>query len=252
MYGVGLCRRGRSHYFWIRLLNCGRRTRSSRGLLDNSMDTIIHSDTFSVARRLDELGLSHDVLVNAVAAGYQARSNCMDVDPKMFRGLTMWAVTTRHLRLRLLPNWRQKDDANLSLIVSPDERIAIGVATGDEGTGIPDLIPSTKSSKGPRTIDAVATNNRQLELEFTFPDGWTPSFPSVTKHGDCATWLLLIHCDASSVRAELSHPLSFDDYKRVNGWRERILLPSINIEPLDEIELDDDTLPIDVPVRRKA
>ncbi len=217
------------------------------------MDTIVHLDTFLVAKRLQELGLSQDLLVNAVNAGYQARSNCMDIDPKMFPGLTMWAITTRDLRLNLLPKkWRQKDDANLSLIVSPDGRIAIGVATGDDGTGIADLIPSTKSRKGPRTMDAVAANNRQLELEFTFPDGWKPSFPSDAKGGDCATWLLLIHCDASSVRAELSHPLSFDDNNHVNGWRERILLPTTNIEPLDEIKLDDDTPPIDVPVRRKA
>ena len=183
------------------------------------MDTIVHSDTLSAAQRLSELGLSYDVLSNAVTAGYQARSNCTPVDPKMFAGLTMWAVTTRHLRLGLLPEWRQEDDANFSLIVSPDGHTAIAVATGDEGTGIVELDPSTQYSKGPRTIEAVAENSRQLSIEFTFPDGSAPSIPALNTHGERATWLLLIHCGVASVRAELSHPVSYDDDMRVSGWR---------------------------------
>lgn len=116
-----------------------------------------------------------------------------------------------------------KDDGNFSLTVSPDGQIAIAIATGDEGTGIFDQIPITQSSKGPRTMEAVATNNKQLGLELVFPDGWIPPLYDPMKFGDCATWLLLIHREDTEIRAELSHPMGFDDNKRLSGWKERII-----------------------------
>ena len=216
------------------------------------MDTIIHSDTLAVARRLSEMGLSYGVLANAVTAGYQAASNCTELDPKSYRGLTMWAVTTRHLRMQLLPRWQRQDDGNFSLTVSPDGQMAIAVATGDIATGVTDLVPTTQSSKGPCTVEAVAANNRQLGFEFTYPDGWTPPSPSPLECGDRATWLLLIHRGDTILRAELSHPLAFDDNTRVCGWRERILLRPIETGPLDQLELADPVPPVEVPIHRRA
>lgn len=216
------------------------------------MEPIIHSDHFAVARRLRELGLTLDVLLNAVTAAYQAWSNCTDLDPKMYPGLTVWAVAIRHLRMGLLPKWEAKDDGNFSITVSPDGQTAITVATGDDGTGIPDRIPTTQSSKGPRTMEAVAANNKQMGLDLVFPDGWIPPLYDPAKFGDCATWLLLIHRDDTAVRAELSHPLGFDDNKRVSGWKERILLPSVDVAPLEELDLEEREQALDVPVRRKV
>lgn len=218
------------------------------------METIVHSEPFAVAKRLRELDpdLTLDVLLNAVRAAHQAWSNCTDLDPKMYAGLTLWAVAIRHLRMGLLPRWQAKDDGNFSITVSPSERVAITVATGDDGTGIVNRIPTTQSSKGPRTMEAVAANNKQMGFELTFPDGWIPPLYDPAKFGDCATWLLLIHRDDATVRAELSHPLGFDENKRVSGWTERILVPAIDIGPLDQVEVEERQQPIDVPVQRKA
>lgn len=217
------------------------------------MDTIIHSDPLAVARRLRDLGLTTDILINAVRAAYQAWSNCTDLDPKMYPGLTVWAVAIRHLRMGLLPQqWQARDDGNFSVTVSPDGQVAITVATGDDRTGIADRIPTTQSSKGPRTMEAVAANNKQMGLDLVFPDGWIPPLYDPAKFGDCATWLLLIHRDDLAVRAELSHPLGFDDYKRVSGWKERILLPSVDVAPVEEFEFEQLEEPVDVPVRRKV
>ena len=217
------------------------------------MNSIVYSDTVAVAQRLQDLGVTRDVLMNAVTAAYQASSNCSDLDPKMYRGLTMWAVTNRHLRMALLPEWEARDDGNFSLTVSPDGRIAIAVATGNDGTGIADLVPLTQSSKGPRTAEAVAANREQLGFQFTFPDGQTPQpLCDPANIGTRATWVLLIRQADTTVRAELSLPMSFDTKGRVSGWSERILLPTINFAPLDAIELDDHEIFIDVPVRRRV
>ncbi len=216
------------------------------------MKTIVHSDSIAIARRLRELGLSADVLLNAVTASYQAWSNCTELDPRMYPGLTMWAMAIRHLRMGLLPQWKANDEGNFPLTVSPDGSVAISVATADEATGIVGQTPATQSSKGPRTMEAVAANNAQLGFELTFPDGWMPPMYDATKFGDCATWLLLIHRGETVVRSELSHPLGFDEYKRVSGWKERIILPTIDIAPLRDVETDDLQQEIEVPVQRRA
>ncbi len=217
------------------------------------MDTIVHSDESAVTRRLGELGLTQEILTNAVIAAYQAWSNCTDFDPSMYRGLTIWAVAVRHLRLGLVPEkWQAKNEANYSITISPDGRIAIAVATGDEGTGIAQGFPTTQSSKGPRTMDALAANNRQLGFEFRFPDGNTPPLLDPATFGERATWLLLIHRSNKELRAELSHPLGFDNNLRVSGWKERLLLPPIDIEQLASFQPGERKQPIDIPVRRKA
>lgn len=239
--------------FWILDHTCGRKT-GSPGVpdMEEVMETIVHSEPLAVARRLRELGLTLDVLLNAVTAAYQACSTCTELDPRMYPGLTMWAVAIRHLRAGLLPRWQAKDDGNFSITVSPDDQVAIAVATGDDGTGIAERIATTQSSKGPRTMEAVAANNKQMGFELTFPDGWIPPLYDPAKFGDCATWILLIHRDDTAVRAELSHPLGIDENKRVSGWRERILLPSIDTGPLVDVEIEDREVPVDVPVHRKA
>jgi hypothetical protein len=216
------------------------------------MRTIVHSDPIAVARRLKELDLTTDVLLNAVTASHQARSNCTELDPKMFPGLTMWATAIRHLRMGLLPRWKVNDEGNYPLTVSPDGSVAISVATADEATGVAGRSPATQSSKGPRTMEAVAANNVQLGFELIYPDGWALPMYDGQRFGDCATWLLLIHSDNSTLRAELSLPLGVDEYRRVSDWQERILLPSIDVDPLREVETDDRQRPIEVPVQRRA
>jgi hypothetical protein len=219
------------------------------------METIVHSAPFAVARRLRELdlALTPDILLNSGTTAYQAWSLCTDLDPKMFAGLSFWAVAIRTLRMGLLPKkWQAKDDGNYSLTVSPSGLVAITVATGDENTGLRDRMPTTQSSKGPRTMEAVAANNIQMGFQLTFPDGWTPPLYDPSRFGDCTTWLLLLYHDNTTVRAELSHPLGFDENKRVSGWKERLLLPSIDVGPREEIKVEERQQPIDVPVKRKS
>jgi hypothetical protein len=103
------------------------------------------------------------------------------------------------------------------------------------------------SPKGPRTADVVAAN--QLVLDLRIPGDITPVTKSTQQR---ETWLLLIHMDDSEVRAELSFPLTINEYDFVTGWRERIILPSVDFNPA-EIDLPvDDSPDIDIAVRRRG
>ena len=215
------------------------------------MDTKVYSDTVAVVRRLKELGLTHDVLANAVTAAYQKSSNCTSLHPKVYRGFTLWAETIGNLRA-LLPEWQAKGDGNYDVTVSPNGQIAIVVATGDSGTGVTNLVPTTQSSKGPRTVAAVAANQNQLRFQFAFPDAWIPPLIDPAKIGSRATWILLIHQADAAMRAELSLPLRFDAKNRVSGWSERILLSLVDYATLGEIKLNERDQLIDVPVRRRV
>jgi hypothetical protein len=208
----------------------------------------LYIDVFDVKRRLKSLGLTVDILLDAVRAGFTGRSNCSELDPPMYPGQTMWAHTVRRLRQGTAPiGWKPDNANNYCVAVSP-EGMAIAVATGDANTGRPDAIPSTSSPKGPCTAEAVAVN--QLVLDLRLPGEEMPSQPIDVSQRQ--TWLLLIYLDRSEVRAELSLPLSLDEQDRVADWRERIILPSVDFDP-DQIELpSDDSGDIDISIRRRA
>jgi len=208
----------------------------------------LYFEIFDVESRLATLGLTIDILLDAVRAGFTGRSSCSELDPPMYPGQTMWAHTVRRLRQGTAPiGWKPDNSNNYCVALSP-EGIAIAVATGDANTGRQDAIPSTSSPKGPCTIEAVAVN--QLELDLKLPDQETAvESPEVIQR---QTWLLLIYLDQSEVRAELSLPLSLDEQDRVTGWRERIILPSVDFDP-NQIELPGNDSPdIDIAVRRRA
>ena len=209
----------------------------------------LYVEVFEVERRVSQLGLTIDVLLDAIRAGFLGRSTCTELDPPTYPGQTMWAHTVRRLRQRTAPiGWKPDNAGNYCVALSADETIAIAVATGDGNTGRPDADPSTNSPKGPRTADAVATNQLLLDLRFPGED----SSNSVTEDAQRETWLLLVHLDRSEVRAELSLPSGLDEQERVTGWSERIILPSIDFDP-ERVDVPLDNGPdIDIEVRRRA
>lgn len=214
------------------------------------MNTILHTEQFAASSRIHDLGLETSDLREAVKAAYVARSNCTELDPPYFAGMTTHAVAVRQLRLQLIPKgWVPTDEGNYSRVISPDGDIAIGVATGDEFTGMASQAPATKSPKGARTFEVVAANARQLGFEILFPEGF--ALPEI-KNADCTTWLLLMRVVGNEIQSELSHPMNIDDGRRICEWRERILLPSLDFDPTDQLTLDtDEGVDFDVPVSRR-
>lgn len=205
------------------------------------------------AARLFELGLEERTIEEAVIRGLSERQTCTPFHPPSYPGTTQWAETHAALRQLLAPaSWTPCDRRNYSRVLSPNERIAITVATGDLHTGDIGLVePATRYPKGPATRDAVEDN--QLSL--------LPLVPSEDPEADeetivAQTWILLLATDEQELVYELSLAAEQDGEGRVVAWSERIIFPPIEIAALpardsdDADDDEDDSGDIDVPIER--
>jgi hypothetical protein len=210
--------------------------------------TQVRSEATEIVSRLAALGLNESELAQAVMRGILARSEATPNHPPLYAGFVTWGITVCALRELLLPKgWERNDEGNYSTVVHPSHTFAIAVATGDENTGNPNANPMTKSPKGPSTRSAVAVNLNQSLL---FPD-----LPALADDEDenRLTWILLISHVNGKVKSELSLPINCEG--KVDGWRERIMLRDIDLDPTQSISIDPvmPNLPdIDIDVRRKA
>jgi hypothetical protein len=194
------------------------------------------------------LGLAEGVLRDAVAKGLDARKRCTAFDPPSFPGIAQWAMTHRSLREVLtLQGWSADDTGGFSTVVSPNGRVAVTVAAGDDRTGKHGLpTPTTKHRRGPLTHAAIEGN--QLAL-------FGPGAQLDDEHGADArrvTWILLVATRHDEVRVELSCPRAIDEAGRVASWSERIILDALEVEPTLDLlpDEDDPDLDIDVPIER--
>ena len=212
----------------------------------------VRFESKDVDSRLAELGLNASLLQEAVMQGMLARSEATPNDPPLFPGFATWSRTVRSLREQLIPHpygWSRCDDGNYSLVVNPDGKIAIAVATGDENTGNVHIKPMTKSPKGTRTQCAIEINQYQGHLFDDMPNLEIPEGPN----SDRVTWILLqnYHQAFKEVRYELSLPNSYSG--KIDGWSERIILGSLPFDPTIVIPVPViPNLPdIDVPLIRR-
>jgi hypothetical protein len=210
-----------------------------------------HQEPDDRSSRLFELGLEERTVEEAVLRGLSARRTCTPFHPPSFPGTTQWAETHAALRQLLAPaGWSPCDRRNYSRIISPNERIAITVATGDDHTGEIGLFePATRYPKGPATRNAVDIN-LQLSLLPVEPIAEADAAEEVIS---AQTWILLLATDDDELTYELSLPAGQDEEGRVISWSERIIFPSIEIAQiplLQEDDEDDDPGDIDVPIER--
>jgi hypothetical protein len=179
--------------------------------------------------------LTERILLDAVELGFLAWLNCTENHPSSVPGIVAWGDTIRGLRESLLPlGWERCNDRNLPLTVNRQTMIAVTASSGDEFTGLEEMTPRTRNSKGPRTKEAVDSNCIQLGLFSDMPV--PPKDPKDLEAIDeWATWLLLTYRDlkAGYVRCELSRPVNMGIDGRVDGWAERIILGSIPFDGED-------------------
>lgn len=179
------------------------------------------------SKLLGDFGVTSEPFRNAVNRARLEWATCTEYDPPGFQGMIFWGATVRYLREELLArNWTMADPRNYSLVFTPDGSKAISVATGTEDTGTtsPSARPTTKSPKGPATIEAVESNASQLELEL----GDTPrrtAPPPPPRREPSLIYIFLIRIDRGEVFAELSLPLTMGPDGRPLQWRERVVIP---------------------------
>jgi hypothetical protein len=190
------------------------------------MKTNVFSKPEESRDRLAELGLEAVIFTQAIQRGQAIAAGYTSNHPAICRGISQWGEVVAAIREQLSPQgWTRMDDDNFALTVNPTRTIAISVSTGDEITGIADATPSTSSTKGPRTADAVVVNALQLDLF-----GNVPLKPEELKGSNgVMTWILLFHRDvtAQETRFELSRPVKMDSDGHVILWVERIIFPPL-------------------------
>lgn len=182
----------------------------------------IASSPDEVEAALRTLGLTSNIVRDVIThAAYFVTLVTGPLDPKTYPSIVFWAAQVRRLRELLIPKgWQRIDDLNHPLIESPDNRVRIMVAAGDEETGNPRGRPQTKNKKGPATFSAVHRNRHQLLLF-----GQHPLLS--TEETDPLTWVLLVHRTAEFIKAEVSLPVVADYEGYLVEWESRIILPNI-------------------------
>jgi hypothetical protein len=198
----------------------------------------------SVQARLTALGLDLRSLDRAIRAGELARDNATDHDPKVAAGWDAYRMRVRTLRDELVPRgWKKATQFGVELVCSPDGSCTVITRGGDSGVGDdkmfsqPDPQPKRKLGDGARgAITASLALN---------PDWLNVEAEDQTRTSDM--WMLLVHRDKDCVRAELSLPTGVTADGDVLGWRERIILPEIDLSnepvggrPVEELNDADD------------
>src|SRR6185437_1400734 len=190
------------------------------------MKTNVFSKPEESRDRLRQLGLDALVFVQAIQRGQAIAAGYTPNHPAICRGISQWGEVVAAIREQLLPRaWTRMDEDNFPLTFNPPRNIAISVSTGDASTGIVDATPSTRSTKGPRTANAVIVNALQLNLF-----GNVPLRPEELKCSNgVMTWIFLFHRDvaAQETRFELSRPVKMDSDGHVDVWVERIIFPAL-------------------------
>lgn len=223
----------------------------------------VYKENSEVETRLDQLGLTIEMLQEAAKANFLAQASCNANDAPTAPGFLGWNASVRVLREFLtVQDWERKNIKNSPRLVHPEGDYSIMFATGDDGTGIPILTPKTKSYKGTTTRASVNDNAQQASL---FDSEMIPQVVPFHKYvGDKpagnTTWVFLVHVqiDQASenpkhiVRCELSMPVDMDDSGYINSWSERIIIPEIDINPDNTDRKTEFTPEQEIVLKRKS
>jgi hypothetical protein len=185
--------------------------------------------------------LNEELLLEANMRGFEARLESTPAHPPTSAGTFHWHDYVAALRTELALNgWQIKNHKNCPFVISPDQNIMVLVMTGDRDTGIETGNPTNQADKGQVLSEAIQSELFEMQS------------------GDSGTqlWILLYHVERApdgspkEIRTEFSRPARFDR-KKIVEWSERIILRTIETDEAPEIESNESTKPIDVPVERR-
>lgn len=175
----------------------------------NTNRAILHTDACDVDRRLNDLGLTRDLLLRAEAEG------CLDYQNAPFGGIdgnANYRAADRALSVLIAQSqgiFSRQSHLNIPVAMNGTGTFAIAVTTGDHNCGINgDTDPETKTVKGPNMKRAI-----KQRLKF--------SADSDDLGVDLCVLLSAWQSDAAF---ELSFPMTPDADGRIRGWRERFII----------------------------
>jgi hypothetical protein len=200
----------------------------------------IRHEQADVDGRLASLGLDTEWLRESVRRGLADGAQCTANDPLILPSFLNWGKTVGYLRDHLLPHgWQRSRRAGYEVTVSPNGRVALAVAAGDEGTGMRKIPVRTRTPKGPATFAAILSNTGMRNVEMS---ELIDSFPKGKPLPKEQTWILLFLADNAKdeIRVELSLPTGVATDGQVTVWGERLILNPITWSGPGTDELIDD------------
>ncbi len=206
------------------------------------------------ASTLAGMGLSEELLAEAVHFAYLERERCSANDVNAAGGNAAWGKPLRFLRDKLLrEGWHRGGQPDLESVISPDRSFRICSAAGNWATGDLNSMPATAGLKGRLTLDAIHDNG-QMTLDIV--GGSTRSLPQMRTH-------YLLHC-LDEAREHIRHELSIPTHMtirpeakkgRIDEFKHRLIFKPIafeaetDVEDKDEEEFSDD---LDIAIPRRA
>ena len=222
------------------------------GTSSSQPEEIQEPDPLAVIARLHELGIPQEVLLEALRIGYQKGDFTTAAHPRTYQGTVVWGEITAELRGRLKAlGWDLDDTDNIARVISPDEEVVVVAVRGNHRTGRRSKHEqlSTLRPRGPAGVRIIKVNI-QFELILQ-EDGDEMSQDVLSDFG--GTWFLLYNRVEDIIRSELSFANAVDESGSLLKWRERLVLPDIDLlRPPPEDDQGEGTPDVDVPVTRRV
>ncbi len=165
-------------------------------------ETAFYIDPWDRDKRLRDLVLDRDPLIEVVRAAVAGRGNCTDNNPKSSPGFYAWdfAITELRRLYRGKDGWDRFEENGVEGIVHHKRKLKITVVSTDFGTCDKLRSPRNRTPKGPAT-EKITDLNSQYEL---FPRS------DIRRSEDgYQMYVICIFDDGAKVRAELSLPVRF-------------------------------------------
>lgn len=215
------------------------------------MTTTLQPNTPEQQKTLKTLGINPQLLCEIGTRILAAYNQATPHDAANAAGSFAYFAAVKASRDILCPQgWAPLRKHNLEFVVQLGRNLLLLVSSGDKNTGfVGDVEPKTKNPKGNQTRKVVAKNANQLYL---WPEMEPPEH--ILDFDSAPAWFLLYHIDPKEgiMRMELSLPIGFDiEELRVDGWKQRIILQSIEFNPSPTLPDSDFADEFEVEIRRK-
>ena len=196
-------------------------------------------------------GLSVELLLNAGRRGQSAADFVTKSYPIWYEGAVRYAETNAGVREALGGlGWTFRDDKNIPMVLSPDSGHAITAIHGNIHTGLRSrgVVPQTSRPRSAAGIRII-----QLNAQLTLWGDDNPPADAEDFQPARPTWFFLYFRAGDTLRSELSLAEAVSSTGMLLKWKERLVLPEIDLLP-PKPSVGTDTPPpnLDVQVTRLA
>jgi hypothetical protein len=218
----------------------------------SALEDVLEPDEDAVPRRLAELGIPHEAIAESIRIGHYKADFTTAAHPRTYHGTVVWGELSGALRGELSKlAWTLDDTDNISRVISPDGHVIVVAVRGNERTGLRSKheLLSTRRPRGRAGVRIVRMN---AQFELLLQEGQRdPGDDLIAGLG--GTWFLLYNRVGDIVRNELSFAKAVSDSGELLQWKERLILPDIDLlAPPPDATFDFTPFDVDVRVSRRA